>query len=119
MTTRPEDRAGASDILPSPVVNADRVRTLLRQVIDPEVGVNIVDLGLIYRIDASATGVRVEMTMTSPACPLGEMIVDEARAVLAADLPGNGEPDISLVWNPPWEPSMMSKRAKETLGWSE
>lgn len=119
MVIEPENRARTSDnslVAPSEI---DRVRDLLRQVIDPEVGVNIVDLGLVYRIEASAAGVRVDMTMTSPACPLGEMIVDEARAVLAAGLPGGGEPDISLVWNPPWEPSMMSDRAKESLGWSE
>ena len=115
----PETAANQSDKPPLTASVDDRVRDLLRQVIDPEVGVNIVDLGLVYRIDANASGVRVEMTMTSPACPLGEMIVDEARAVLIAGLPGSGEPDISLVWNPTWEPSMMSQRAKESLGWSE
>lgn len=119
VTIDPELRANQSENPSATVSDDERVRDLLRQVIDPEVGVNIVDLGLVYRIDAGAAGVRVEMTMTSPACPLGEMIVDEARTVLAAGFPGSGEPDISLVWNPPWEPSMMSKRAKETLGWSE
>ena len=115
----PENQASTSDNFLMTPSGVDRVRDLLRQVIDPEVGVNIVDLGLVYRIETSAAGIRVEMTMTSPACPLGEMIVDEARAVLAAGLPGSGEPDVALVWNPPWEPSMMSDRAKESLGWSE
>ena len=119
VAVEPETPANQSDNPPATASVDDRVREILRQVIDPEVGVNIVDLGLVYRIDSNAAGVRVEMTMTSPACPLGEMIVDEARAVLAAGFPGSGEPDISLVWNPPWEPSMMSERAKESLGWSE
>lgn len=115
----PENQASTSDNFLMTPPGVDRIRDLLRQVIDPEVGVNVVDLGLVYRIEASAAGVRVEMTMTSPACPLGEMIVDEARAVLAAGIPGSGELDVALVWNPPWEPSMMSDRAKESLGWSE
>lgn len=115
----PENQASASDNFLITPLGVDRVRDLLRQVIDPEVGVNIVDLGLVYRVEASAAGIRVEMTMTSPACPLGEMIVDEARAVLAAGIPDSGELQIALVWNPPWEPSMMSDRAKESLGWLE
>ena len=115
----PENQASASDNFLMTPPGVDRVRDLLRQVIDPEVGVNIVDLGLVYRIDTSAVGIRVEMTMTSPACPLGEMIVDEVRAVLATGIPGSGDLDVALLWNPPWEPSMMSDHAKESLGWSE
>ncbi len=119
MIIKPKIPENKSDIPPATTSMDDRVRDLLRQVIDPEVGVSIVDLGLVYGIDASAAGVRIKMTMTSPACPLGEMIVDEVRAVLVAELPGSCEPDISLVWNPSWEPSMMSELAKERLGWSE
>lgn len=119
MTIEPEPLSNQSDNRPATELVNDRVREILRQVIDPEIGVNIVDLGLVYRINAGATGVRIEMTMTSPACPLGEMIVDDARAALAAGLPSGGEPEISLVWNPPWDPSMMSERAKTSLGWSE
>lgn len=93
------------------------IRDILRQVIDPEVGMNIVDLGLVYRVDATPDQVLVEMTMTSPACPLGEMIMDNVKAVLAPSLPEHCVPDIRLVWEPPWEPSMMSATGKEHFGW--
>ena len=94
------------------------MRQLLRQVVDPEVGVNIVDLGLVYRIDVTPERLLIEMTMTSPACPMGEMIMDEVRAVLIAGLPVFREPEIILVWEPPWNPSMMSERSRLNLGWS-
>jgi metal-sulfur cluster biosynthetic enzyme len=100
---------------PSTACDEEAIRNLLREVVDPEVGVNIVDLGLVYRIAAA----RVEMTMTSPACPMGEMIVDEARAALAAGLGDRAVPDVVLVWQPPWDPSMMSQSAKQNLGWAE
>ncbi|SDH96252.1 metal-sulfur cluster assembly factor [Propionivibrio dicarboxylicus] len=96
----------------------DRVRAALRQIIDPEVGVNIVDLGLVYDIVAAPERLRVDMTMTSPACPLGEMICEEARNAIAAAVDDGREIDIQLVWNPPWQPEMMSADAKQALGWN-
>lgn len=93
------------------------IRDLLRQVIDPEVGMNIVDLGLVYRVDVAADRLLIETTMTSPACPLGEMIVDEMRAVLAPALPAGCVADIRLVWEPPWTPAMMSDTGKQHFGW--
>lgn len=95
----------------------DQIRSLLRTVVDPEIGVNIVDLGLVYGIDASADAVRIELTMTSPACPMSDVVVADAEAALAAGLPENTRIAIELVWNPPWEPSMMSDKARGTLGW--
>ena len=76
------------------------MRALLRQVIDPEVGANIVDMGLIYEVAVGADAIRISMTMTSPACPMGEMILDEVRAVLADELPG-WPAEVALVWEPP------------------
>ncbi len=93
------------------------VRAALRQVIDPEVGVNIVDLGLIYEIDSRPERCLVEMTMTSPACPLGAMIVDEVKAALAPLLPASCPADVRLVWDPPWDPSMMSEDSRQHFGW--
>lgn len=93
-----------------------RLREALRAVLDPEVGVNIVDLGLVYRLAAQAAAIEVELTMTSAACPLAEVVVEDARAALAQAAPGR-EIRIRLVWEPPWEPSMMSERARRTLGW--
>lgn len=98
--------------------DAETVRDLLRQVVDPEVGVNIVDLGLVHRIDLTPQRLLIEMTMTSPACPMGEMIIDDAHAALAAGLPEGCVAEIVLVWEPPWEPSMMSERSRQNLGWA-
>ncbi len=92
-------------------------RSLLRRVVDPEVGINIVDLGLVYRVDSLPETVLVEMTMTSPACPMGDMIEDEARAELSAGLAPGRRVELRLVWEPAWEPSMMSDSAREHFGW--
>ena len=92
------------------------VRTALARVIDPEIGTNIVDLGLVYRIDCSPGRIHIELTMTSPACPMGDLIVDDALTELAFALPGQSA-DIQLVWEPPWTPAMMSAACRERLGW--
>ncbi|HEY5293391.1 MAG TPA: metal-sulfur cluster assembly factor [Burkholderiales bacterium] len=95
----------------------ERVREALCSVDDPEVGMNIIDLGLVYRIDIAPERVRVELTMTTPACPMGELITDNARKAVAAALPQNVAVDVALVWEPPWTPDMMSESARQTFGW--
>lgn len=95
----------------------EQIRNALRRVVDPEIGANIVDLGLIYRIDNKADGLVIEMTMTSPACPMGEMIVDDAHSELARILPDGQRAEIRIVWEPPWTPARMSERCREHLGW--
>jgi metal-sulfur cluster biosynthetic enzyme len=93
------------------------VRGLLRTVIDPELGVNIVDLGLVYGIATEPQGlVAIEMTLTTPGCPLGGFLDDQIRACLA-QLPQVSDLRIELVWEPPWGPAAMSDAAKEQLGW--
>lgn len=99
-------------------LDEQQVRDILRQVIDPEVGRDIVSLGLVYRIEATAARVVIEMTMTSPACPMGDMIVGDVHAALAKVLPATIEPDIRLVWEPPWNPSMMDQATKQHFGWT-
>jgi len=89
----------------------------LRQVIDPEVGMNIVDLGLVYRLEHTSNGVELDLTMTSPACPLGESIAEEAEAALAAQLASECAVRVQLVWNPPWSPARMSEHARKHFGW--
>lgn len=101
-----------------PLPDEAAIRNLLRRVIDPEVGMNIVDLGLVYRVDAGPEGVLIEMTMTSPACPLGEMITDEVKDVLARSLPPSSRAEVRLVWEPPWQQSMMSEAGKQHFGWA-
>jgi metal-sulfur cluster biosynthetic enzyme len=93
------------------------IRDMLRKVIDPEVGMNIVALGLVYSIDAAADRVAIEMTMTSPACPMGEMIMEDVHAALAKGLPDTVKVEVSLVWEPPWNPSMMDEASKQHFGW--
>lgn len=95
----------------------DRVLEALRSVDDPEVGMNIVDLGLVYRVEVAPELVRVELTMTTPACPMGELITDNARRAVAAALPQNVAVDVVLVWDSPWTPDRMSESARQTFGW--
>lgn len=95
----------------------EAVRDLLRRVVDPEAGMNIVDLGLIYRVDVAPQRLLVEMTMTSPACPMSEMIMDEVKTALAPALPAGCALEVSLVWDPPWDPAMMSVASKQHFGW--
>jgi metal-sulfur cluster biosynthetic enzyme len=95
----------------------EQVRAALRQVDDPEVGMNIVDLGLVYRVDIAPDRVRVELTMTTPACPMGELITDNARRALSAALPQHISVEIALVWDPPWTPDLMSEGARQAFGW--
>ncbi len=94
----------------------EAVVAALRGVLDPEVGVNVVDLGLIYGIDVDGGRVRVRMTMTSPACPLGEQIAAEAEERARA-VPGLDEVAVELVWDPPWGPERMAPAARQALGW--
>lgn len=99
--------------LPSP----EQIRQTLRSVVDPEVGVNIVDLGLVYEVEVTPTAIKVALTMTSPACPLSDLVIEEAEDALRAGLPEDVAVSIDLVWSPPWDPSMMSDKARENLGW--
>lgn len=94
------------------------VRTVLRGVIDPEIGMNIVDLGLVYGVEISENSLHVDLTMTTPACPMGEMILDDVHEALVALAPTDVEIDIELVWDPPWSPDKMSEHARKHLGWS-
>ena len=90
---------------PQPALTTEeRVREALRSVDDPEVGMNIVDLGLVYRIDIAPELVRIELSMTTPACPMGELITDNARKAVAAALPQNVAVEVVLVWESPWTP---------------
>lgn len=102
---------------PQALPDETAIRTILRQVIDPEVGMNIVDLGLVYRVETGPQSVLIEMTMTSPACPLGEMISDDVKDVLAHALPPSCMTEVRLVWEPPWQQSMMSEAGKQHFGW--
>ena len=96
----------------------DAVREALRSVEDPEAGMNIVDLGLVYDVRVDDEGVVVEMTMTSAACPMAEMIVEQAYDAVEAVVPAGARVEVQLVWDPPWTPERMTGIAKEHFGWT-
>ena len=79
---------------------------------------SIVDLGLVYGISVAPGKVRVEMTMTSPACPVAPYIVDESTAAIRAVAPEGTDVEVELVWEPPWTPELMSSEARKRFGWS-
>jgi metal-sulfur cluster biosynthetic enzyme len=94
----------------------DDILSALTAVIDPELGINIVDLGLVYRAERIGDVVAVRMTMTTPSCPLGEMLLDEVRAALHEKYPQAAEVSVELVWDPPWSAELMSPAARRQLG---
>ena len=97
------------------MLESDVLETL-KQVLDPEAGVNIVDLGLVYKVAPSEDGVRIIMTMTTQSCPMGEDITEQAERVVRAKFPDFKTVSVELVWDPPWSPSMMSDVAKKQFG---
>ena len=96
----------------------ETVREALRQVDDPEAGMNIVDLGLVYGVEVTAAAVHIDMTMTSAACPMADLITDRVRSVIAAIVPEGIAVDVRLVWDPPWTPDKMTGVAREHFGWT-
>ena len=94
----------------------DRILEALEMVIDPELGIDIVNLGLVYKVDVDDDGLcTVEMTLTSMGCPLGPQIVNQVKTVLA-DIPEIQDTEVNIVWDPPWDKEMMSRYAKIALG---
>jgi metal-sulfur cluster biosynthetic enzyme len=89
----------------------------LVDVVDSELGINIVDLGLVYEATLQNSHVHVVMTMTTAACPLGESITEQVREAIQRRIPGVVSVSVDFVWEPQWKPSMMSAAARERLGW--
>lgn len=95
----------------------EQIVDLLKNVIDPELAVNIIDLGLVYdiRVDEASKKVAVDMTLTSPGCPLGDAITEEVYYVVHSALSGF-DVYINLVWDPPWSTDRMTQAGREALG---
>jgi len=93
----------------------DRIAEALKNVIDPELGINIVDLGLVYAIDVYDDRVHITYTLTTMGCPIGPMIEMEMQRFLS-DVPGLEQVEAEMVFRPPWTPEMMSEEAKAALG---
>jgi metal-sulfur cluster biosynthetic enzyme len=94
------------------------VRRALASVQDPEAGMSIVDLGLVYSVVVEPQRIRVEMTMTSPACPVAPYLVEESAAAIRAMAPEGTDVHVELVWEPPWTPERMSAEAQSRFGWT-
>lgn len=95
--------------------SADQARLVLRRVKDPELNLNIVDLGLVYDVTVVGNDVRVDMSLTSPGCPSGPEIMGEAEKELRT-LPGIGEAVVNLVWTPAWTPERIEPRVRAYMG---
>jgi metal-sulfur cluster biosynthetic enzyme len=97
-------------------LSAETVRKALRAVKDPELNLNIIDIGLVYDVEVRETGdVLVKMTLTSPGCPAGGEIIEDVKRV-AGDLEGVKSADVELVWDPYWTPERMDPRVRAFLG---
>lgn len=97
-------------------ITTDMVYEKLNSVVDPEIGIDIVSLGLVYDVKVDDNNdISVKMTMTVPGCPLAGMIVADAQNVLE-EMEGVGEVKVELVWDPPWSPDMIKSDIKKKLG---
>lgn len=96
-------------------VTEEKILELLSEVYDPEIPIDIVNLGLIYGIDIQGGNVVISMTMTSPGCPASTQIAGESKLVVE-EIPGVESVDIEIVWDPPWDPSKMSEEAQQSMG---
>ena len=112
MTDRPLQPTSSSA-----VPTEQDIRALLTEIIDPETGISILDMGLIYEIQITPEQIHIRMTTTSPACPVGAMLTDEIRTALSGNDTAARQVSIALTYDPPWEPSMMSEAARRQFGW--
>ena len=96
-------------------VTEGRVMEVLGEIYDPEIPIDIVNLGLVYGVRIEGSTVNVDMTMTSPGCPAATQIVAEAKYLLE-EVDGVSDVNVEIVWDPPWDPGKMSEAAKESLG---
>ena len=98
-------------------MTSDAVMFCLENVIDPELGINMVDLGLIYNIKIEQGKISVDMTLTTPGCPMAGMIAGSVEQEIRKTFE-DADVEVSLVWDPPWSPDLLSPSAKEQLGYN-
>ncbi|MES2521223.1 MAG: iron-sulfur cluster assembly protein [Gemmatimonadota bacterium] len=96
-------------------ITADQAKLVLRRVKDPELNLNIVDLGLVYDVIVEDNDVRIDMSLTSPGCPSGPEIMGEAEQQLKT-IPGVGAVTVNLIWSPPWTPDRIEPRVRAYMG---
>lgn len=96
-------------------ITKEKITDILRTVIDPEIGINIVDLGLVYDINITDNIIDITMTLTTPGCPMHGSITDWVKRIVEMTIPGVSV-NVNLVWEPKWTPDKMSEEAKLQLG---
>lgn len=99
----------------APALNETMVWDALRQCFDPEIPVNIVDLGMVYDVAIQGNRIDVKMTLTAQGCPMAGMIAGDAQSKLMA-IQGVESANVEIVWDPPWHPSMITAEGKKILG---
>lgn len=99
------------DALRAPILKA------LRSVVDPEVAMNILDVGLVYRVTVDERKLHLQVTMTSAACPVADVILDDIESALEHEMPAEIQIEVEVVWEPPWTSDNMSDEAKRFMGW--
>ena len=97
------------------MVTKEQVYEALQDCYDPEIPVNIVDLGLVYDVEVEDDTVAVKMTLTTPGCGMGGMIASNSQSLIM-EIPGVKDANVDLVWDPPWDPSRISEEARQKLG---
>jgi metal-sulfur cluster biosynthetic enzyme len=106
---------GAAPVAEEGGVTTDQVKLALRRVKDPELNLNILDLGLVYEMAVDGSDVKIDMSLTSPGCPSGPEIMGDAERELRS-IPGVGDVAVNLVWSPPWTPDRIEPRVRAYLG---
>ncbi len=114
--TATDQGLGAYNEEPAGELTPEAIREALKAVVDPEIGIDIVNLGLIYEIKLEDRNIKVDMTLTGPGCPIGPMLQSQVYGIWAG-MPGARNVTVDLVWSPPWDPRQMaSEEAKDILG---
>ncbi len=114
----PDDAIAAAPVAAAgnaPPPSVEQVKMALRKVKDPELNLNIVDLGLVYEVMVDGSDVQIDMTLTSPGCPAGPQIMGDVEKTLKA-MPGIGDVAINLVWQPFWSPERIEPRVRAYMG---
>ncbi len=99
------------------LVREDLVMAALREVFDPELGINVVDLGLVYGVEIEGDDILVRMTLTTPGCPLHDTLTQAVDEAVRSFNPSAGTVSVDLVWEPRWKPEMITPAGRRELGW--
>jgi len=99
-------------------ITTDQVTACLESVTDPELGISVVDLGLIYNVLVEGNKISVDMTLTNPSCPMAGLVAGSVEEALRAAFP-EAEVEVSLVWDPPWTPERLTESGRAQLGYGQ